>query len=231
MSKQVIILTALGVSLLLSRGAAADSSASAAVVPTKAGPTVNCAEDYGGAAASCQQVPCNGLYRSFLGTWSGQFWAYVRNKSTAGKNVYRPYQEAVTYAADDCLRNTRTGDTFIVGHQTERYPPFEGLASKTATNLLITGEKTDGTPFLRVTMEHHTYDYTLRYKDGPAKLSVWELQVPASNGQPQMRFTTIDGRDFTAHGHTRDVTVTMMVGPISKPYWQGVIAYGSHTKE
>lgn len=230
MSKQVIILAALFVSLSVSRGAAAGSSARATATSAQAALSVNCSEEYGGAAASCQRIPCNGLYRSFLGTWSGEFWAYVQSKSTAAKSVYRPYQEAVSYSEDDCLRNTRSGDTFIVGHQMERYPPFEGLASKVATNVLISGEKADGSPFLRVTMQHHTYDYTLRYEDRAARLSVWELKVPASNGQPQMTFTTIDGRDLTARGITRDVTVTMIVGPSSKPYWQGVVAYGSHTK-
>lgn len=52
------------------------------------------------------------------------------------------------------------------------YPPYKGLARKCAHNLLVTGEARDGTRFLRVTMRHHTYDYTLVYKDEAGKLAV-----------------------------------------------------------
>ena len=45
-----------------------------------------------------------------------------------------------------------------------------------------------------------------------------------------MTYTTIGSHEFTAQGQTRDVTVTLTVGPRSRPYWQGVITYGSHTK-
>lgn len=191
---------------------------------------VDCSDAYGGHAATCERIPCNARFRTFLGTWSGRFWAYVRSRSTDTHGVYRPYREAVVYAAADCLRNAETGDILIVGHQALDYPPYEGLPGKAAKNLLVTGETSDGTPFLRVTMRHHTYDYTLAYKNEAAKLAVWELHMPASKGQPQMTYTIVDGRDFAAKQPTRDVTVTLTVGPRAKPYWQGVIAYGSHTK-
>lgn len=193
--------------------------------------TINCADAYGGANATCERIPCNALYRSFLGTWTGQFWAYVRNRSTRTRAVYRPDREAVTYTASDCLKNLKTADTFIIGHQIERYPSFDGLPAKTAKNLLITGEKADGTPFLRVTMGHQIYDFALAYKNSAAKLAVWKLHIPASKGQPQMTYTTIDGRNFASPKRTRIVTMTLAVGPTSAPYWQGVIAYGSHTKQ
>ena len=192
---------------------------------------VNCAEAYGGAAATCERVPCNRLYRSFLGTWTGQFWAYVRSRSTTTQSVYRPYREAMTYAATDCLKNLKTGDTFIIGHQTMHYPAFDGLSSKTAKDLIITGQAADGTPFLRVTMGRQMYDYALVYKNTAAKFAVWKLHVPASKGQPQMTYTTIDGRDFASRKRKRTVVVTLSVGPDDAPYWQGVIAYGSHAKK
>ncbi|MGH8319801.1 MAG: hypothetical protein ACREUL_17830 [Steroidobacteraceae bacterium] len=231
MSKQVIFVVALCAPLSLGCVAAAASPAPAGAATRQPASSINCSEAYGGAAASCEQISCNATYRPFLGTWSGRFWAYVRRQSTHTKNVYRPYHEVVTYSTADCLRNVKTGDSFILGHQTESYPPFKGLPAKAARNLLISGQRADGTPFLRITMEHHTYEYRLTYKNGAAKLAVWELDMPASKGQPQMTFTTIDGRDFTAQGRTRDVTVTLTVGPLTAPYWQGVIDYGSHSKQ
>ena len=229
MSRQALIAVALGASLSLGCAAAAAAPARATAT-RKAAHGRDCRAVYGGRAGSCERIPCNTLYRSFLGTWSGQFWSYVRSRSTDTKSAYRPYQEVVVYTAADCLRNIASGDTLIVGHQTDSYPAYEGLPGKVATSLLITGERSDGAPLLRVMMQHRTYDYMLRYENKAAKLFVWELHLPAAKGQSQMTFTTIDGRDFTAQGQKRDVTVTLTVGPRSRPYWQGVIAYGSHTK-
>lgn len=229
MSKQALVAVALGVSLFL--GCAAAAAAPARVSATrKIAHGGDCRAVYGGRADSCEMIPCNTLYRSLLGTWSGRFWSYVRSRSTDTKSVYRPYQELVVYATADCLRNIATGDTLIVGHQTDSYPAYEGLPCKVAKSLLITGERSDGTPFLRLTMQHRTYGYMLRYEDKAAKLAVWELHLPAAEGQPPMTYTTIDGRDFTAQGQTRAVTVTLTVGPRSRPYWRGVIIYGSQTK-
>jgi hypothetical protein len=230
MSQPTIRALALCASLLLGYAAGAAQPLAATAVARQALATVNCSEDSGGAAASCEPVPCNARYRAFLGTWSGEFWSYIRSRSTATKSVYRPYHELVTYAAADCLRDLKTGDSFIVGHQTESFPAFDGLPAKTTRNLLISGQKADGAPYLRIAMRHHTYDYRLRYEDSAAKLAVWELDVPASQGQPRMTFTTIDGRDFGAEGRTRTVTITLALGPPARPYWQGVIDYGAHTR-
>ncbi|HEY3858485.1 MAG TPA: hypothetical protein VGM47_02605 [Gammaproteobacteria bacterium] len=47
-----------------------------------------------------------------------------------------------------------------------------------------------------------------------------------------MSFTMVDGKGFTtSSGETRDVTVTMTVGPDDSHMFQSVIAYGSHTKQ
>ncbi len=228
--RQVLVAMVLGASLSLGCTAAAAAPARATVI-RKAAYGRDCRAVYGGRDGSCERIPCNTRYRSFLGTWSGRFWSYVRSRSTDTKSVYRPYHEVVVYTAADCLRNIASGDTLIVGHQTDSYPAYEGLPGKVATSLLITGERSDGAPLLRVMMQHRTYDYMLRYENKAAKLAVWELHLSATKGQPQMTFTIIDGRDFIARGtQTRDVTVTLTVGPRSKSYWQGVIAYGSHTK-
>jgi hypothetical protein len=232
MNMQNIGAVALCASLCLAGGNAKAAGPAAAPPESRHAPpgSIDCSADYGGTAATCEPIPCNALYRSFLGTWSGQFWSYVQARSSAARSTYRPYHELVTYSAADCLRNVETGDRFIVGHQTESYPAFDGLPAKTATNLLISGQKADGRAYLRITLGHHAYDYRLRYENRAAKLAVWELDLPAAKGQPQMTFTTIDGRSFSGEGRTRTVTITLAVGPPARPYWQGVIAYGSHTR-
>jgi hypothetical protein len=230
MKSQSLVTLALCASLSLAGAAATAAPAEVPVATRQAPIRVDCSEDYGGSIAACERIPCSALYRSFLGTWSGEFWAYVRSRSTDKRSVYRPYQEVVSYAATDCLRNLKNHDSFIVGRQTESYPAFSGLPGKVQRNLLITGRRADGKPFLRVTEKGHIYDYRLRYKNAAAQLAVWEMALPAKQGQPQMTFTTIDGRDFAAPSDTRSVTITLAVGPTAAPYWQGVIAYGSHTR-
>jgi hypothetical protein len=225
-----LVTVVLCASLSLSGAAAAETLAGVTIAAREPAARVNCSKDYGASIATCKRIPCSALYRSFLGTWSGEFRAYVRSQSTDKENVYRPYHEVVSYAPSDCLWNLKTHDSFIVGHQTETYPAFNGLPAKVERNLLITGRQANGTPFLRVTAGGHTYDYELRYKNSAAQLTVWELALPANRGQPQMTFTTVDGRDFAAPADTRSVTVTLTVGPPAAPYWRGVIAYGSHTR-
>ena len=201
------------------------------VKPTTDAGSVDCSAAYGGQPSNCEQVPCSDLYSSFLGTWSGEFQAYERSKSVGGKTVFRPYKNTITYAEADCLKNTGNGETFIVGHLTDDYPRFEDLPARTDHGLLITGRKADGTPFLRTVGSDGNYDYALVYRNPAAKLAVWRLSVPASGGNPAMTFTTIDGKDFAAtSGETRDVTVTMSIGPADAPMFESVIAYGSHTK-
>lgn len=192
----------------------------------------NCSAAGGGKPASCARVACDAKDKAFLGTWSGKFEAYVRKQSTPGHTVFRPYSESVTYAVGDCLRNTANGDIFIVGHQTDRYPAFGKLPTKVSRSLLITGHHAGGTPFLRTVGDDGTYDYALVYQNQAASLSIWQLHLPASKGNPEMAFTTIDGRDFnTQSKYKRDVTITMQVGPSKAPYWSGVIAYGWHARQ
>ncbi|MGH7736911.1 MAG: hypothetical protein ACREMP_03430 [Candidatus Tyrphobacter sp.] len=57
------------------------------------------------------------------------------------------------------------------------------------------------------------------------------MHVPGKDGSPEMRFTLVDGKDFSAsQPHTRFVEVTLEVGPATAPYWRGVVAYGHHAK-
>ena len=226
-----MILICLSASAVHADGTASAQSGTPAAA-TASGGAIDCSAAYSGQAASCEQVACGQIYGQFLGTWSGQFWSYERKKSTNDKSVYRPYRNTVAYTAGDCLRNTKTGDVFIVGHQTDDYPAFEDLPAKVSKGLLITGKKADGTRFLRTVGEEGAYDYALVYRNPAAKLAVWKLTIPASGNNPAMTFTTIDGSDLTVPaGETRAVTVTMTVGSEDAPLWQGVIAYGSHTRQ
>lgn len=192
----------------------------------------DCSAVHGTGHASCVHVACGAEYASFIGTWKGRFHVYLRKQSSPGHPVFRPYDESMTYAASDCLRNRANGDTFIVGHETGRYPAFGRLPAKVERTLLVTGRRADGTPYLRQVTSEGNHDYRLPFRDAAAGLSVWRLELPAANGQPPMTFTTIDQRDPAQPptAHRRDVTVTMRVGPERSPYWQGVIVYGSHAR-
>jgi hypothetical protein len=203
-----------------------------ALATPDAGSVVDCSEAYGGQSATCEQVACDERYLSFIGKWEGDFASYVREKSTDEKNVYRPFHNVVTYSESDCLKNKDTGDTFILGRRTDQYPVFEDLPAATKTGLLITDKKADGSSFLRTVDDEGVNDYTLVYKNAAANLSIWDLHIPASGNDPEMTFTTVDGQDFSVTNvHKRNVTVTMKVGPANAPYWQGVLAYGSHSND
>lgn len=193
-------------------------------------PSINCSAAYGGQASTCERIPCGPLYRPFIGTWSGQFHSYVRRLSSSVDRVYRPYHSVITYSKKSCLKNTGTGETLIIGRETNSYPAYKNLPAEVSTGLLITGRKTDGTLFLRTVSGKQVNDWSLAYMDTSLKLAVWKLRIPASAGKPRMTFTIIDGRDFSAaNTHTRDVAVILTVGPNGSPYWSGAVSYGSHT--
>jgi hypothetical protein len=216
--------------LALSVSSAAFANGTKAGNAPKPNAAVDCSADYG-QPSTCEKIACGEIYSEFVGTWSGQFYAYEREKSKGGKPVYRPYRNTISYSQDECLKNSTTGDSFIVGHQTDEYPAFEDLPAKTTTGLLITGKKADGTSFLRTVGKDGARDFQLVYRNSAAKLVVWKLDMPSAGGNPQMSITTIDGRDYTAApGDARAVTVTMTVGPPDAPYWEGVVAHGTHSK-
>ncbi|MGH8182911.1 MAG: hypothetical protein ACREPH_04540 [Rhodanobacteraceae bacterium] len=224
------------VALIVAIGAASGGNVGAAVARPAEGAasTVarNCSADYGGKPETCVRVACSAKYQAFIGTWRGRFHAYVRKQSTPGHAVFRPYAESVAYSVGDCLHNRANGDVSIVGHETNHYPKFGKLPAKVERDLLITGRRADGAPFLRTVRSDGAYDYTLVFQDEAASLSIWRLQLPAAKEQLPMAFTTIDGRDFsTPSKDRRNVTITMQVGPDKTPYWQGVIAYGSHARQ
>ncbi len=191
----------------------------------------DCSAAYGGGAESCEIVACSDAYKPFLGVWSGRFWAYVKERSTADRPFYRPYEDTVTYGASDCLRNTQNGDTFIAGHVVDTYPAFGGLPAQRVTSLLVTGRSADGSLFLRIVGKEGTYKYKSVYRNAAAGLAIWELDIPPSASSPAMTYTTIDQKDVASQQKaTRSVTVTLTVGPAQTPFWNGVIAYGTHTR-
>lgn len=192
--------------------------------------TIDCSEAYG-KPAQCEQTACNEKYKTFIGKWSGPFQSYSQELSTQTTTVFRPFQNEVTYDEADCLKNISNGDTFIIGRRTDTYPAYQGLPAKTSKGMLITGRKSDGSPFLKTSDEDGFNEYKLVYQNNTANLSIWELTVPASadGKSPEMRFTTIDGQDFLEDGsHKRNVTVTMSLGPKSAPFWEAVIVKGFH---
>lgn len=192
--------------------------------------SVDCSQIYG-KGVQCEKVACNELQKTFLGDWSGPFQSYSQELSSKNSNVFRPFQNTVKYSSDDCLRNSENGDSFIVGHRTDEYPTFKELKSQTKVGLLITGNHSDGTPFLTTIDGDGVNSYKLLYKNSLAILTAWELTIPASDQSPEMRFTTIDGRDFTDTLHQkRNVVVTMSIGPKERPVWEGVVSSGTHTQ-
>ena len=194
---------------------------------------VDCADAYGGKPAQCVRIPCDAKYQTFLGTWKGPFHAYVREKSKDGKSVFRPYENTTVYAAEDCLKNPDAGETFIIGHMTDAYPEFSGLAGHTEHSLLITGTASDGSPFLRIVDEKKRLStYQMEYQNKAASLAVWTLLIPAHDSSPDMLYSTIDGRDLTAEGiDRRNVVITLRVGPKSQAYFDGIVGFGFHVRQ
>lgn len=194
---------------------------------------VDCSDAYGGKPAHCARVPCDSKYQTFLGTWKGPFHAYVKELSKDGKTVFRPYENTTVYAAADCLKNSDAGETFIIGHMTDNYPEFSGLAGHTEHSLLITGTSSDGSPFLRIVDEKKRLStYQMEYQNKAAALAIWTLLIPGHDSSPEMLYSTVDGRDLTAEGvDRRNVTITLRVGPKGRAYFDGTIAYGFHVRQ
>jgi hypothetical protein len=189
----------------------------------------DCSQIYG-ANTKCKQVACSERQKEFIGTWSGAFQSYSQELSTKAQNIYRPFQNSVSYSENGCLKNLDNGDVFIVGHRIDTYPPFQSLPAATQSGLLITGTHADGSPFLKTVDDNGNNDYQLVYRNTTASLAIWTLTIPAREGSPEMRFTTIDGRDFTETAHNkRNVVVTMSIGPTNAPFWEAVVSSGSHT--
>jgi hypothetical protein len=194
---------------------------------------VNCADAYGGKPAQCIQVACDAKYQTFLGTWKGPFHAYVKELSKDGKPVFRPYENTTVHAAADCLKNPAAGEMFIIGHMTDVYPEFSGLAAYTEHSLLITGTSSGGSPFLRVVDEKQRLStYRQEYQNKAALLAVWTLLIPGHDSSPEMMYSTVDGRDLTAEGiDRRNVIITLRVGPKDQAYFDGVVGYGFHVRQ
>lgn len=193
--------------------------------------TVDCSEAYGNPKKSqkCEIVACNEKQKTYLGTWTGPFHAYSQELSSAEKNVYRPYDNQITYSEKDCLKNVESDDTFIIGRKTDTYPAYQNLPAKISKGLLIQGRR-GGYPFLRTIDENGVNEYNLIYTNRTANTTAWSLAIEGTNGNPDMFFTIIDAQDFSElTKHKRNVTVTMIVGPLSKPFWEGVVVAGHHT--
>jgi hypothetical protein len=222
-------------------GFVSSAGAAPAAPAVAAQSSVDCSEVYG-KPATCRVVPCGARYTRFLGVWAGPFEEYVQSRSTPQNPVFRPYENRIGYRSTDCLTNPASGETFIVGHETNIYPAFKGLPAQTKHGLLITGRRADGTPFLRTIDDQGRYDYALVSKNTANERMVWQLDVPSSRrpcptaANPKktcptgpMQFRVTDGRDQSRRSaNVRDVAIEMTIGPAAHPYWHGVIAQGHH---
>lgn len=192
---------------------------------------VDCSEAYGNPKKSqkCEVIVCDEKQRTFIGKWSGPFHAYSQELSTAEKNVYRPFHNEVIYEEKDCLRNIENGDTFIIGRRTDTYSAYENLPAKISKGLMVTG-RSGSSPFMRTIDENGINEYNLIYTNRTANTTAWSLAIEGTNGNPDMFFTIIDAQDFSElTKHKRNVTVTMIVGPLNQPLWEGVVTAGHHT--
>jgi hypothetical protein len=194
---------------------------------------VDCSHAYGGKPIQCVRVACDAKYQTFLGTWKGPFHAYVKELSKDGKMVFRPYENTTVYAAADCFKNPEAGEILIIGHMTDTYPEFLGLAAHVEHSLLITGSSSDGSSFLRIVdAKQRLSTYQMEYQNTAAGLAVWTLLIPAHESLPEMLYSTIDGRDMTAEGmDRRNVTITLRVGPKGQAYFDGIVGYGFHVRQ
>lgn len=216
--------------ILFSSNVAVADSQGAPPASAASGSTVDCSEAYGGKSAMCSRATCVGKLAVTLGTWKGDFQAYVQSLSKGDKAVFRPYVNTTAYSAQDCFTNAASGETFAIGRMTDVYAAFDSLPAKTERGLLIVGTSADGARFMRTVEAQKSYSYRLKYENAAASLSVWELTVPAEGQSPAMTFTTVDARDFEdTRDNKRHVTVTLLVGPPQTPYFNGVVAFGSHT--
>jgi len=194
---------------------------------------VDCSEAYGGKPAKCERISCDEKYKTFLGTWSGDFNSYVRELSKGSDSVFRPFKNTVRYSESDCLKNIDNNDIFIIGRREDSYPEFKSLKAETKSGLLITGKTSAGVPFLKTfDSENGLSEYSLEYQNKAANLSIWSFTFPATDKYPEMRFTTIDGQDFSsASAQKRNVTISMSIGKKEKPDWEGVVTFGSHSRK
>jgi hypothetical protein len=204
---------------------------------------VDCSEAYG-KPAKCEKIACDEKYREFIGRWEGPFLSFDDKLSLYDQNpndgvaveeihVFRPYFNSVTYSPKDCLRNIGNSETFIIGRRIDTYPDFSSINFNTGKleftkgyakpmALLVTGKKSDGTPFLRTAdTDFGVIEYRRLEVNEKLNLSVWE-----SVGLSWGILTVIDGQDFSSSSvHKRNVTVRMKMGS-----WEGVIGKGYHSR-
>ena len=193
---------------------------------------IDCSEAYGEKPGTifCERISCPEKYASFIGTWEGPLEAYDNNLKS-----FRPYQNTVTYTENDCYKNPKTGDVFIIGRVKDIYDEYKGQPQKVVNSLLITGLNQGDTqkPFLKtIDAENGVIEYKKVFTDIPTELSIWKYTHPAKEKQPEMTFTIMDGRDINETKiNKRIIAISLLVGTEKNPYWQGIIVKGFHSKK
>jgi hypothetical protein len=193
---------------------------------------VDCSEAYDGQVANCERVACSEKYNGFLGVWQGPMETYDLELKR-----FRSFFNTVTYSEKDCLRNTTSGETFIIGRRLDTYPPvldengIELKGAQSKSGLLVTGRDAAGAKILwTVDPSERPGERMIRYApvfiEEASETAIWKYDYPGSTENPPMTITVMDLRDQTLGPsvHKRLVTVTISINQDSF-----VVSRGFHT--
>lgn len=190
---------------------------------------IDCSEAYE-KKSTCKKIACPEKYKSFIGTWEGDFESYDKNLKE-----FRPYHNIIIYSENDCLENINNNDIFIIGRKIDTYKEFKSKKGFISKGLIITGiNKGDyEKPFLKTFDEESgLIEYSKVYTNEPLNLSIWEKYYPSINNNPEMTFTIIDGQDQSyLKSHKRNVFITMKINNKNQIYWNGLLVKGFHIKK
>ncbi|MDD2714988.1 MAG: class D beta-lactamase [Candidatus Wallbacteria bacterium] len=196
-----------------------------------AGEVVDCSRDFNQKPGTfqCERVSLHPDFLPFIGKWEGEFMSYDNDKKK-----FRPVHNVVDYSDEDCYRDPKTGDIFLIGREINTFLPFMGKPAMIQSSNLVYGlrEGLEDKPYLlTVDHEHGICEYKLVSEDNTAEIAVWKTTIPASSGNLEMEFTVTDARDHSYTKATRrNVKVELRVGSSERPLWEGVVTKGFHTR-
>lgn len=208
-----------------------------------------------GDASICESIKCEKPYSDWIGTWEGPFVSSIELPDTqaevekmvpfldklkkyfpnsfGGENpksqfpqMFRPYNNKVTYSENNCVRNIRNGDEFIFAEQEDSYPEFQMLRAETKKGLLVTGKNSNKAAFLKTwNPEFGLVEYDFAEKDESRDLSIWKKDFGGG-----MTMTIIDGRDLSVKQvHKRHVTLVLTIKAGSFNF-EAPITMGHHSQ-
>lgn len=176
------------------------------------------AADVYGKPTPCIQVACPPNLKVYLGAWDGKFEAFDQDT-----NQYRPFDRDVLYSDRDVLREPISGDVFVIGHETDAYPGFNGLAPKVEHQLVVRGLRHGeaGRPYLRIVES----DGVLAFKPSktphaPGEL-YWETHIQDQPGVAPALITLREAPD--PRGVSQTVTMQLAAGEPAAVAIRGVL--------